>query len=49
MEEVRQLEKTTHEELSDLWHVWGRTEMHEGFWLVSMSDSKMPLGRLRHK
>jgi len=45
MEEVRELGKTTYE-LNGLWHVWGRTEMHTGFWLVSLSNRKKPLGTL---
>jgi hypothetical protein len=49
METVRELEKTTYEELSDLRHACGRTEMHTGFWLVSVSDRKRPPGRPRYK
>lgn len=43
MEEVRELEETTYEELNDMWHVRGRTEMHTGFWLVRLNDRKGPL------
>jgi hypothetical protein len=49
MEDVRELEITTYEERNDLWHVWGRTEMHTGFWVVSLSDRKRPLGRPSYK
>jgi hypothetical protein len=49
MEEVTELDKTIYEELNDLWNIWGRTAMHTGFWLVSLSERKRPLGRPRYK